>query len=99
MADHRIICIVRSPPSPPHKHGHIVGVGIASGGGRQMLNVSDVYTLMANGERFYTKGQQSGHVASIEKYHCSQCIVDSLRSTRDAVKDNNLDYLPQCEGG
>jgi hypothetical protein len=99
MADHQIICIVRRPPSPPHNHGHITGVGIASGGGRQMLAVSHVYTLMSNGEHFYTKGQQTGKVVSVEPYRCDKCQVDSLRSTRDAVKDNNLAYLPQCEGG
>jgi hypothetical protein len=49
------------------------------------------------GDLFYTIGLTSGKVAQIEKIVCPSCRrVYVIRSTPDAVKDNNLDSLRRC---
>jgi Protein of unknown function (DUF3892) len=97
MSDHRITCTVKSPPTHPHYHSHIVRVGIGDAGGwNQILSVAEVYSYMNGGNRFYTESPRTGAVALVEKYHCHGCNFDSLRSHADSTPDNNLDNLPTC---
>ncbi len=72
-------------------HHHIIGVGLGTNG---RYNVSQVYALIDAGHVFYTRSPSTRKVARVEKYRC--CSVHTLRSTPDAVHDNNLDYLPSC---
>jgi transposase-like protein len=51
---------------------------------------------MDRGDRFYTVGVYSGKVALVEKYTCTSCWRTFIRSTPDAVTDNNLDNLRRC---
>lgn len=51
---------------------------------------------MDDGDTFYTKGKRSGKEAEVEKYDCSHCGQRTLRSSADAVEDNNLDNLRRC---
>ena len=60
------------------------------------LTLGEVLTAMDEGHRFYTQGAENGKVAQVEKYTCSQCRRTYIRSTPDAVSDNNLDNLRPC---
>ena len=48
-----------------------------------------------NGLPFYTQGTQSGKIALAEVVGCSIYGHSYLRSSPDAVPDNNLDSLPR----
>ena len=59
--------------------------------------LDEVLRAMDQGDTFYTKGETSGKVARTEKILCSSCQrMYVIRSTPDAVKDNNLDSLRKC---
>ena len=58
--------------------------------------LQQVLIAMVQGDGFYTKGVNSGKIARVEKYMCSRCQRIHIRSTPDAVSDNNLDNLRRC---
>jgi hypothetical protein len=98
VAEHRIVCTVQEPYDQPTTHAHIVSVGIGSDPDK----ASDSWTLrrvldaMANGDQFYTQGVSSGKVARVQAVACSVCRHTIIRSSADAVYDNNLDSLRRC---
>ena len=51
---------------------------------------------MDRGDTFYTKGEESGKIAHVEKYWCAPCERWYIRSHKDSVRDNNLDNLRLC---
>ena len=98
MARYRIVCTEQEPVTEPTTHAHIVAVGIGTDPDKadKRWTLNEVLAAMDKGDSFYTQGQTSGRVAEVEKYVCSQCKRTWIRSTPDAVKDNNLDSLRIC---
>jgi hypothetical protein len=98
MASHRIVCTEQEPASNPPKHAHIVAVGIGTdpNNATSRMTLGEVITAMDRGESFFTFGEQSKKTAKVEKYWCPHCSRNHIRSTADAVQDNNLDNLQYC---
>src|ERR1043165_7442445 len=98
MAQHRIVCTNQEPAGNSPTHAHIVAVGIGNSVERYAYRMAlpDVIAAMNRGEVFYTKGEQSGKVALVNKVYCPQCSHEIIRSAPDAVHDNNLDSLAYC---
>lgn len=98
MASHRIVCTEQEPVSNPPKHAHIVAVGIGadSNQAEKRMTLGEVITALDRGEIFYTVGGKSKKTAKVEKYVCQHCRRTHIRSTADAVQDNNLDSLRYC---
>ncbi len=99
MTTYRIVCTNQEPASEPPQHAHIVAVGIGDDPDlfTQRITLANVLLMMDKGDSFYTKGKQSGAIASVEKYYCLHCKKQHIRSAADAVKDNNLDNLRYCD--
>lgn len=99
MARYRIVCTQQELVNEPNRQAHIVrvGTGITAQRYDQLWALDDVLRAMDRGDTFYTKGEQSGRVAEVEKFICGSCRRTFIRSTADAVTDNNLDNLPRCE--
>jgi hypothetical protein len=60
------------------------------------VDPDEVLAAMDRGHSFFTQGNNSGKIAWIEKYTCARCRRTFIRSTPDAVTDNNLDNLRRC---
>src|SRR5258708_3292223 len=98
MSRYRIVCTEQEPVSEPTTHAHIVRVGTGTDPDKadKRWTLSEVLAAMDRGDSFYTQGEETGKVAETEKYICTQCSKTWIRSTPDAVKDNNLDSLRRC---
>ena len=53
-------------------------------------------SAMDHGEEFFTKGEHTGKIAEVEKFHCHECGGTHIRTKPDHVHDNNLDALKHC---
>jgi hypothetical protein len=95
---YRIACTNQEPVNYPTTHAHIVAVGTGTDPNKadKRWSLAEVLAAMDRGDVFYTQGEQSGKVALVEKYQCSRCNRTYIRSTPDAVYDNNLDSLRRC---
>jgi len=100
MASYRIVCTTQAPASAPPSHQHIVEVGTGTDPDKadRRWTLDQVLAAMDAGDTFYTQGNTSGKRASVEKYLCSSCRRTYIRSSPDAVADNNLDNLRRCRG-
>jgi len=98
MTSYRIICTTQEPVHQPTTHAHIVAVGTGPTAQHytQRWTLDQVIAAMDRGDTFYTRGETSGREARVEKYTCTTCWRTFIRSTPDAVHDNNLDSLPRC---
>jgi hypothetical protein len=98
MARNRIVCTDQEPVTQPTTHAHIVAVGIGTDpdAATTKLTLNEVVAAIDRGDTFYTQGKTSGRVAGVEKYTCPHCRRTHIRSTPDAVHDNNLDSLRRC---
>lgn len=98
MARYRIVCTEQQPYGHPPASAKIVAVGISAGEDRatHRWTVPEVVRAIDGGTTFFTRGLSSGRTAEVEKYWCSQCSSYHIRSSRDAVTDNNLDSLRLC---
>src|SRR5260221_14252477 len=98
MSRYRIVCTEREPVTEPTTHAHIVAVGTGTDTDKadKRWTLNEVLTAIDRGDVFYTEGVTSGKIALVEKYVCSLCQRTWIRSTPDAVKDNNLDSLRRC---
>ena len=98
MTTYRIVCTNQQPASKPPQHAHIVAVGVGDDPSRasSKLTLSEVIQKMDAGDKFYTKGVLSGKIANVEKFWCGRCSQTHIRSTPDAVQENNLDSLRPC---
>ena len=98
MARYRIVCTTQEPVNEPNRNAHIVAVGTGNDPARvdRRWTLDQVLRAMDSGDSFYTQGVQSGKIAAVEKYQCPYCRRTFIRSTPDAVADNNLDNLPRC---
>lgn len=99
MAEYRIICTTQMPPQVPNDRAHIVAVGTGSSASTydRYWSLSDVLAAMDSGNTFYTFGETSQRKTFVGPYICGLCSERHIRSTPDAVTDNNLDNLPLCK--
>lgn len=95
MAVYRIVCVETEYPQQ-----HITHVGTGSDAGRatDRWTVGNVRSALRNGNRFYTYSPSTGLYADVEPYDVwtGTHWVLTIRSTPDAVTDNNLDNLRVC---
>ncbi len=91
---YRIVCTEQDTPT---YHHHIKGVGTGDFPGFPNLrwSVAEVRQWIASGVRFYTVSPSTRRVANVEPFECA-CGRQTIRSTPDAIHDNNLDSLPIC---
>ncbi len=99
MSTYRIVCTEQKPASQPPQHAHIVAVGVGDDTSKATtrFTLAEVIRKIDAGDRFYTKGEQSEKIANVDKYLCSSCQQYHIRSSADAVSDNNLDKLRYCK--
>jgi hypothetical protein len=94
----RITCTTKSSHRSPtgYIHGHLLDVGVGSEAGwTHRYTVAQVRAMLAQGWVFYTVSPSTKRTALVEAYTC--CGIQTLRTLRDAVADNNLDNLPTCQ--
>lgn len=98
MARYRITCATQEPAQLPNDRAHIVAVGTGSSASSydKYWQLNEVLKAMDNKDEFYTFGEESRKTASVGKYNCPICSNTHIRSSSDAVKDNNLDSLRRC---
>jgi len=98
MADYRIVCTEQEPVYQPTTHAHIVAVGTGDDPAKaeRRWTLDEVLAAMTQGHRFYTVSPSTGRTALVEKYNCQRCWRTFIRSTPDAIHDNNLDSLRRC---
>ncbi len=96
---YRIVCTVQVPVDHTLTRAHIVEVrtGVVANTANRRWTLDEVITAMDCGDQFFTKGEQSGQIALVERFWCAHCGRFYIRSKADAVIDNNLDYLRICE--
>ena len=98
MANYRVTCVRQEPVNEPDAQFHIVAVGTGHQTGLYSViwAVDEVLNAIRQGHLFFTQGDTSGKVAGVREVICPHCHRIILRSTADAVPDNNLDSLPRC---
>ena len=98
MAKYRIVCTTQEPLDKPHEVAHIVSIGTGNNPDQaeNKWTLKEVLNAMDSGNSFYTKSPSSEKEASVNKYECKTCQRFTIRSSPDAVKDNNLDNLRKC---
>jgi hypothetical protein len=96
MSSYRIVCTEQSDPGSAG-HGHILAVGVGTDptSATDRWTVAQVRMAIQDGDRFYTVSPSTGKVANVVRYDC-WCGIKTIRSTPDAVDDNNLDSLRLC---
>jgi hypothetical protein len=102
MAQYRILCTTQEPAQVPNDRAHIVAVGTIGPGSSasnydHYWKLSEVLAAIAGCDTFYTFGETSGKRAAVNPYVCPWCAKTHIRSSPDAVRDNNLDNLPNCK--
>ena len=95
MGTHRIVCVTTQEP---HRHIIAVGIGDSAGNVKTTHNTRDIRANIDKGEIYETYSPSTGKTARVNKDTCKidGCTVETLRSTADAVSDNNLDNLKGC---
>jgi hypothetical protein len=95
VATYRIVCV---NTEHPHRHITQVGTGSDPDQAANRWTVSQVRAALANGDRFYTVSPSTGKTADVRADDCriNGCTIKTIRSTPDAVTDNNLDNLRIC---
>lgn len=96
MSTYQIVCV---NTEHPHRHITHVGLGTTQGGYHARLTVAEVRSLLRAGHRFITVSPSTGSTADVRPDDCKYagCTVETIRSTADAVTDNNLDNLATCQ--
>lgn len=99
MSRHRIVCTDQEPVYMPTTHAHIVAVGTGTDPDRatDKWTLAQVIAAIDRGDVFYTVGKTSGKVALVVVVGCRHCGRRIIRSSADAVTDNNLDSLRRCQ--
>ena len=98
MARYRIVCTRQEPLDKPHDAAHIVSAGVGNDPEKaeQKLTLDKILKTIDSGDSFYTKSTSTGKEAEVKKFDCGTCKRTTIRSTPDAVTDNNLDNLREC---
>ena len=93
MSTYRIVC-VEKVKSGDHHHLTHVGTGTDPAKATKRWTVAEVRTAIDNGDQFHTE-DAAGVKADVEPTTC--CVVKTIKTKGDAVKDNNLDNLRICK--
>lgn len=95
---YRVVCDNQVPVDQPKSHAHIVevGTGTAAQTYSRLWTVEEVIAAISRGDEFYTLSPSTGKEARIVIVACEVCGRQIIRSSADAVTDNNLDNLPDC---
>lgn len=94
MTSYRIYCVNHASYG---NHHHIESVGARDRSGvAHQFTVQDVYRRINAGDDFYVIGTSTGKRSEVGKYRCTQCLVQTIRSSADDVLDNNLDTQNPC---
>jgi hypothetical protein len=95
---YQIVCTVQEPPAAHPLQAHIVAVGVGPDPklAENIFQLGQVLEAMDKGHSFYTTSPSTGKQARVEKFTCSNCTRTHIRSSPDALKDNNLDSLRYC---
>jgi hypothetical protein len=98
IVSYRIVCTDQEPAGAGPHDAHIVGVGTGTDPDSASMHwtLDRVLAALDRGEYFYTQGKHSGKVARVLPWNCSYCGRRTIRSSADAVTDNNLDSLRYC---
>ncbi len=94
MSSYQIVCVVTKYP---HRHIEAVGTGVGDRADKSW-SVEEVRHAIASGDTFHTTSRSTGRHASVLIDNCNidRCTVKTIRSTPDAIADNNLDHLRTC---
>ena len=97
--EYRVVCTEQSDP-PAYGHGHILAVGVTTDLSKTLADVrKDVATVRReiayNQASYHTYSPSTGKWARVLPFDCS-CGIKTIRSSADAVTDNNLDNLRLC---
>lgn len=95
MSTYRIVCV---ETLYPHRHITHVGTGSDPAHAISRWTVAEVRSALRNGDRFYTVSPSTGRTADVEPYdaYVGNTVVYTIRSTPDAIYDNNIDNLRVC---
>jgi len=94
MNGYRIDYIFQAPANCPAPHAQIVKVGIGNAAGHNPVwTVDEVIQAMKKGAIFYTIGPRTGKFAKVMPFVCHHCGRFHIRSSAEAVDDNNIDNL------
>ena len=95
MSTHRIVCV---ETQHPHRHITHVGTGTDQASANERWTVQQVRDSIRAGNRFYTASPSTGRTADVEPYDywTGTYFIYTIRSSPDAVSDNNLDNLRVC---
>lgn len=91
----RIVCV---ETEHPHRHIVAVGVGIKAENAIDRLTVAEVRAAIEDGDIFYTVGSSSGDhaIVSLDDCRIGECTVETIRTSPDDEKDDNLDEMRVC---
>lgn len=95
MANNRIVCVERRDA---HEHITHVGTGSDASQASNELTVAQVRSALTNGDTFYTVSPSTGRTADVRAYdaHVNGRTIRTIRSSPDAIWDNNLDNMRVC---
>jgi hypothetical protein len=95
---YRVVCDNQVPVDQPKTHAHIVEVGTGTTPQHydRLWSVAEVIAANGRGDVFYTLSASTGEAARVIVVGCSVCGQQIIRSSADAITDNNLDSLPDC---
>ena len=98
MARYRVVCTIQEPVDKSHEVAHIVSIGTGNDPDQasNTWKLTDVLNAINAGDSFFTKSPSTGKEASVNKYVCQTCQRTTIRSSPDAITDNNLDNLRKC---
>jgi hypothetical protein len=95
MATYNVVCVTTLHP---HRHITQVGVGNDPSQAAEVWSVENVRQMIWEGHHFRTYSPSTGKYAEVRRDDCKYagCTYKTIRSTADAVADNNLDNLRAC---
>jgi hypothetical protein len=95
MATYQVVCV-----NTEHPHRHITHVGLGSSPQQytSRLTVAQVRSMIREGHRFITYSPSTGKTAEVRPDDCKYagCTIKTIRTTADAIADNNLDNMRLC---
>ena len=89
---YRVVCDNQVPVDQPKTYAHIgeVGTGTTPQHYDRLWSVAEVITANGRGDVFYTLSASTGEAARVIVVGCSVCGKQIIRSSADAITDNNL---------
>jgi Protein of unknown function (DUF3892) len=92
---YQIVCV-----NTEHPHRHIIRVGTGHGSGlaERLWSVEEVRRALDENNAFFTVSPSTNRIAYVHVDDCPEpgCTVQTIQTYPDAVPDNNLDNLREC---